>query len=115
MALKARRAAKVTLSLHAEATGPHMPTDFVGLSYETQQLVDTNFFSGKNAGLIHAFKALSTNGVLRLGGNTGEFGYWRPTLNSPEPEHPKTRVVEGEPKPDFYPVTEEAILNLAGF
>lgn len=108
-------AARVTLTLPAEATGPHMPADFVGLSYEVQQLVDTKFFSGKNAGLIHAFKELSTKGVLRLGGNTGEFGYWRPTLSSPEPEHPKTRVVEGEPKPDFYPVTEEAILNLAAF
>ena len=108
-------AARVTLTLPAEATGPHMPSDFVGLSYEVQQLVDTKFFSGKNAGLIRAFQELSANGVLRLGGNTGEFGYWRPTLSSPEPEHPKTRVVEGEPKPNFYPVTEEAIFNLAAF
>ncbi len=107
--------ARVTLTLPREATGAHMPADFVGLSYEVQQLVDTAFFSGKNAGLIRAFKELSANGVLRLGGNTGEFGYWRPTPSSPEPVHPKTRVVEGEPKPDFYPVTQEAILNLAAF
>jgi len=107
--------ARVALTLPSEATGPRMPHDFVGLSYEVQQLVDTAFFSSKNAGLIREFKALSANGVLRLGGNTGEFGYWKPKPSSPVPEHPKTRVVEGEPKPDFYPVTEEAILNLAGF
>ncbi len=108
-------AATVTLTLPAEATGPHMPKDFVGLSYEVEQLVDTAFFSSKNAGLIQAFKELSANGVLRLGGNTGEFGYWKPTPSSPEPIHPKTRIVEGEPKPDFYPVTEDAIVNLAAF
>ncbi len=75
-----------------------MPADFVGLSYEVQQLADPNFFSPHNTGLIREFKALSTNGVLRLGGNTSEFAYWRPALSSPEPEHPKTREVIGEPK-----------------
>ena len=52
--------AQVTLTLPAEATGPHMPADFVGLSYEVQQLVDPAFFSLKNTGLIREFKALST-------------------------------------------------------
>src|SRR5579859_1079669 len=101
--------AQVTLTLPKEATGPHMPADFVGLSYEVQQLTDPNFFSLKNTGLIREFKALSTHGVLRLGGNTSEFAYWRPTLSSPEPEHPKTREVVGEPKAEYYPVTEEAV------
>ena len=108
-------AAQVSLTLPVEATGPHMPPDFVGLSYEVQQLADPTFFSPKNAGLIREFKALSSRGVLRLGGNTSEFAYWRPTLSSPEPEHPKTREVIGEPKPEYYPVTEEAVRNLAAF
>jgi hypothetical protein len=106
---------QVTLTLPAHATGPHMPVDFFGLSYEVQQLVDPSFFSLKNRGLIHAFKSLSANGVLRLGGNTSEFAYWRPTLRAPEPEHPKTREVVGEPKSQYYPVTEEAVRNLAAF
>src|ERR1700756_2656602 len=59
----------VTLKLPNEATGAHMPADFVGLSYEVQQLVDSTFFSGSNAGLIRQFKALAPQGVLRLGGN----------------------------------------------
>jgi hypothetical protein len=107
--------APVTLTLPAEAAGPHMPVDFVGLSYEVQQLADPGFFSVKNAGLVREFKALSAHGVLRLGGNTSEFAYWRPTPASPEPEHPKTREVVGEPKPQYYAVTEEAVRNLAGF
>jgi hypothetical protein len=107
--------AQVTLTLPAEATGPHMPADFIGLSYEVQQLTDPDFFSLKNTGLIRECKALATHGVLRLGGNTSEFAYWLPTLSSPEPEHPKTREVVGEPKPEYYSVTEEAVRNLAAF
>ena len=113
--LTAKANAKATLSLPAEATGPHMPSDFVGLSYEVQQLVDPEFFSPKNAGLIREFKALSSHGVLRLGGNTSEFAYWQPTASSPEPEHPKTREVVGEPKAQYYAVREDAVRNLAAF
>jgi hypothetical protein len=107
--------AQVTLKLPAEATGPHMPADFIGLSYEVQQLADPGFFSASNTGLIRAFKALAPRGVLRLGGNTSEFAWWKPTPNSPEPEPPQTRVIEGEPKAQFYAVTPEAVRNLAGF
>lgn len=107
--------AQVSLELPAEATGPHMPGDFVGLSYEVQQLADPAFFSAANTGLIRQCKALSSRGVLRLGGNTSEFEWWKATAASPEPEHPQTRTVEGEPKPQYYAVTPEAIRNLAGF
>lgn len=105
----------VTLAIPAEATGAQMPADFVGLSYEVQQLVDPSFFSASNAGLVEQFRALSSNGALRLGGNTSEFAYWRATPDSPEPEHPKTREVVGEPKPEYYAVTGEAVHNLAAF
>ncbi len=92
-----------------------MPADFVGLSYEVQQLADPSFFAANNAGLIRQFKALASRGVLRLGGNTSEFGWWKATPGSVEPEHPQTRVVEGEPKPQYYAVTPEAVRNLADF
>ena len=107
--------AQVTLTLPAEATGPHMPGDFAGLSYEVQQLADPSFFSVKNTGLIREFKALSPHGVLRLGGNTSEFEWWKPAPDAPEPKHPETRVVVGEPKPAYYAVTAEAVRNLAAF
>jgi hypothetical protein len=107
--------AQVSLKIPSEANGPHVPDDFVGLSYEVQQLVDPSFFSPGNAGLVRAFKELTSNGVLRLGGNTSEFEWWKAAANSPEPVHPQTRVVEGEPKPQYYAVTAEAVQNLAGF
>lgn len=103
------------LSFPSKATGPQMPEDFVGLSYEVQQLTDPTFFSTKNTGLIEQFRALSPHGVLRLGGNTSEFGWFKASPNSPEPKHPETHVVVGEPKPLYYPVTADAIRNLDGF
>lgn len=106
---------RIALSIPKEATGPRMPIDFVGLSYEVQQLADPSFFSGRNSGLIREFKALSSTGVLRLGGNTSEFAYWKPTPGSPEPEHPHIREVTGEPKAQYYAVTVEAVRNLADF
>ncbi len=107
--------AQATLTVPAVADGPHMPLDFVGLSYEVRQLTDPSFFSAENTGLIRAFREVSTHGVLRLGGNTGEFGYWKPTADSPEPAHPAVREVVGEPKAEYYPVTSEAVRNLAAF
>jgi hypothetical protein len=106
---------RVVLSIPRDATGPHVPIDFVGLSYEVQQLADPTFFSAQNSGLIREFKALSSTGVLRLGGNTSEFAYWKPKPDSPEPEHPQVREVVGEPKAQYYAVTAEAVRNLAEF
>lgn len=112
---QSRAGAQVTLRIPAEATGPHMPADFVGLSCEVQQLTDPSFFAAGNIGLISQFKALAPSGVLRLGGNTSEFAWWKPAPESLEPQHPQTREVEGEPKAQYYAVTAEAVRNLAGF
>jgi hypothetical protein len=38
-----------------------MPDDYIGLSYEVQQLVDPSFVSVENARLIREFKALSAH------------------------------------------------------
>src|SRR5271156_3923151 len=115
--LHAQGPSKVRLALNIpkDAIGPHMPIDFVGLSYEVQQLADPSFFSAQNSGLIREFKALSSTGVLRLGGNTSEFAYWKPKPDSPEPEHPQVREVVGEPKARYYAVTPEAVRNLTEF
>jgi hypothetical protein len=83
-----RTGSQVTLKISTEATGPHMPADFVGLSYEVQQLTDPTFFAASNLGLVRQFKALAPHGVLRLGGNTSEFAWWKAAPGSPEPEHP---------------------------
>src|ERR1035441_10357626 len=52
-----------TLKLHLDQPGPVVPRDYVGLSYETQQLSDPGFFSAANSGLIAQFRALAPHGV----------------------------------------------------
>jgi Glycosyl hydrolase family 79, N-terminal domain len=53
-----------------------MPLDFTGLSYETGQLYNPNFFSPQNTALIAAFRGLSNHGVLRLGGHLSNITPW---------------------------------------
>src|SRR5258707_6316408 len=52
--VQAQGKVKVALSIPREAKGPHMPRDFVGLSYQVQQLTDASCFSSHDSGLIRA-------------------------------------------------------------
>jgi hypothetical protein len=113
--------AAATLTLHPEKPGPTVPINFVGVSYETQQLSDSSFFSPLNTGLIEQFRALTPHGVLRLGGNTSDVGWWKPTPSSKQPPLPP-KVVIVPLRPDerpfqqlAYAVTPEAVRNLRSF
>jgi hypothetical protein len=105
-----------TLNLDTAHPGPTIPTNFVGLSYETQQLSDPAFFSAANAGLIAQFRALTPHGVLRLGGNTSDYGFWKPTPASTMPPRAARPYKVGDPPPDTsYAVTPQAVHNLKAF
>ena len=115
------KSATVTLTLHPDKPGPTIPENFVGLSYETQQLSDPDFFSAKNTGLVAQFRALAPHGVLRIGGNTSDVGWWKPTPASKQPPLP-AKVVIVPLRPDerpfqelAYAVTPEAVRNLRAF
>jgi len=119
-ALAQAAAAPSTLTLHSDQPGPTLPANYIGLSYEIEQLSDPSFFSPANTGLISQFRALSTNGVLRLGGNTSDVGWWKPTPDSKQPPLPPNVVLQtpkGEKSPmDLaYAVTPEAVRNLRAF
>ncbi len=112
--------APATLALHSDQSGPTLPANYIGLSYEIEQLSDPTFFSTSNTGLVEQFRALSPNGVLRLGGNTSDVGWWKPTPDSPRPPLPANVVLQtpkGEKSPmDLaYAVTPEAVRNLRAF
>ena len=105
-----------TLKLHPSETGPRIPDNFIGLSYETNELTNPTFFSPDNTGLIEQFRTLSTNGVLRIGGNTSDIGYWKPTPSTPPPNIQVRNMGVGEPNSALqYSITPEAIHNLRGF
>lgn len=113
--LIAQNSAPVTLSIADKKALAQVPKDFVGLSYEVQQLTDPSFFSPANAGLVREFRMLSRNGVLRLGGNTSEFAWFKASANAEPPKIRKIETVVGHSVAEQYPVTTEAVRNLAAF
>ncbi|MGB6545855.1 MAG: glycosyl hydrolase family 79 C-terminal domain-containing protein [Candidatus Acidiferrales bacterium] len=106
-----------TLRLHTEKVLANMPDDFVGLSYESSQLGEPDFFSPKNTSLIALFKLLSPNGVLRLGGNSSEFTWWKADASAQEPtlQHPPGTTDANWMPHVLVPITPAAIDNLADF
>ena len=69
---------EVTLTLaQPDKAWPAMPEDFVGLSYESGQLYDPDFFSPENVPLVEAFRQLNDRGVLRLGGHLSNITAWQ--------------------------------------
>lgn len=71
-------AASLRLTLRPDRLGNKIPGDFTGLSYESAQLGNPNFFSGENTELAGFMRTLGASGVLRIGGNTSEYCYWTP-------------------------------------
>lgn len=118
--LRAFAQSPAKLILHDDKPGAVVPEDFIGLSYEIQQLSDPTFFAPSNHGLIAQFRALAPHGVLRLGGNTSDVGWWKPTPNATQPPLPANVILQtppGEKSPMAlsYAVTPEAVRNLRGF
>ncbi len=69
-------AASVRLIIRPDRLGNKIGDDFTGLSYESAQLGNPNFFCGENSELAGFMRRLGTSGVLRIGGNTSEYCYW---------------------------------------
>ena len=109
-------AAGATLRL-GSTPGAAVPESFVGLSYENMQLEDPSFFSPANTSLVQQFKAIAPRGVLRLGGNTSEFSWWKATPGMTAPERrASTAKSTGEPTLEtVFAITPQAIDNLDGF
>src|SRR5580704_2635249 len=70
--------ASLRLTLRPDRLGNKINDDFTGLSYESAQLGNPNFFSGDNKDLAGFIRRLGASGVLRIGGNTSEYCYWTP-------------------------------------
>ena len=80
-------ATKFRLSLGSAATRA-VPVDYLGFSCETAQLADPTYFAADNRELVSLFKALTPEGILRLGGNSSEFCWWKAGAADQPPELP---------------------------
>jgi len=107
--------ASVRLGFGAAKQG--VPQDFVGLSYETQQLADASFFAPSNTRLASFFRTLSRHGVLRLGGNTSINSWFQATPKAKAPAQRKNHASETGVTSDKlqYAITPEALKNLRSF
>lgn len=86
--------ASIRLNLHPDRLGNKIGLDFTGLSYESAQLGNPDFFSAENTELAGFIRTLGASGVLRIGGNTSEYCYWTPNpekqTNLPNEESMRT-------------------------
>lgn len=66
---------QASASLTIGTVQPHstIPRGFVGLSYESAQLANPQFFSANNRALIQIFRELAPHGNLRIGGGSSEY------------------------------------------
>lgn len=105
------------LTFGSKASNKPVPEDFVGLSYENMQLEDPSFFSAANRSLVEEFRKITPHGVLRLGGNTSEFSWWKANATDVEPKRAESPWKStGEPtSATTFAITPEAIDNLDGF
>lgn len=107
----------VTISIDSSKHLATVPADFTGLSYESAQLGHPEFLSAENKALIGLFRTLGKQGVLRIGGNTGEYTTW--SSNDADAENNHTPLAMG---PDAGTaaktasiITPRAIRNLREF
>jgi hypothetical protein len=76
---------RLTLGIPANRA---VPVDYLGFSCETSQLADPTYFAPDNRELVSLFKTLAPAGVLRLGGNSSEFCWWKTSATGQPPELP---------------------------
>ncbi|MGD1946801.1 MAG: glycosyl hydrolase family 79 C-terminal domain-containing protein [Croceivirga sp.] len=106
-----------SVKIDYSAKGPVMPDNFMGFSYELAQLMNPKFFSPENTELVSLFKALSPNGVLRLGGNSSESCWLKVDENTTAPKMRSVDTKDEEhwmPR-DLFMLPASSIISLAGF
>ena len=106
---------QATLTVDSSSTLATVPADFIGLSYESAQLANPDFFAASNTALIALFRQLSQDGVLRIGGGTSDFTRFTtkepagpPPFDAVGPDTSKNIKIET-------PVTPKSLKNLRAF
>ena len=93
-----------------------MPLNYAGFSYEKIELADPKFFSASDHNLVAIFRALTPQGVLRIGGNSSEYCWWNSSTKQTPPPAPKYAHSSSNWMPHSYTaIHPEAVNNLTGF
>jgi hypothetical protein len=98
------------------AAAKAVPSDYLGFSYESTELADPAFFAADNSELVSLFKTLAPEGILRLGGNSSEFCWWKAKEADRPPELPASaRRADNWMPHSFTAIEPPAIDHLAEF
>ena len=62
----------VKIQIEPQVVVARIAPDFIGFGYETSALAQTNYFGGDNTALIQLYRNLTTNGLIRIGGNISD-------------------------------------------
>jgi hypothetical protein len=108
--------APARLTVHLDRPLNAVPRDFTGFSVETVQLADPSFYHADNTSLIALHRRLTPEGVLRIGGNSSEFCWWKGGPDAgPPPPPPGLGQADNWMPQHFNPITPAAVDNLRGF
>jgi hypothetical protein len=79
-------------------------------------LADPTYFAADNHELVALFKSLAPRGILRLGGNSSEFCWWKTKEADRPPELPASARIENNWMPHVFTAIEpQAVDRLADF
>lgn len=62
----------VKIQVDPQTVVSRISPDFIGFGYESSAVAQTNYFSATNASLIQLYRNLTTNGLIRVGGNVSD-------------------------------------------
>ena len=66
---------QVNVTAILEDTSSTIPSNFVGLSLETQDVIADTIYTESNTSLQNLVKLLGSNGILRVGGTSQDTGH----------------------------------------
>ncbi|MGA2889520.1 MAG: hypothetical protein ABSE51_15840 [Terracidiphilus sp.] len=104
-----------TMTVNGSTKLAIIPLDYTGLSYESAQLANPEFFAAGNEALIALFRGLGQQGVLRLGGGTSEFTAFTTHEQTGPPSFDAVGPDTSKNVKSDTPVTPKSLRNLSAF
>jgi hypothetical protein len=81
------------LTVDPERVFGTIPPDFIGLGYEISSIAKVGLLSGRNRAYVQWVRALGTQGVIRVGGNTSDYSTFSPEGQAASAPQPQATVV----------------------
>jgi hypothetical protein len=88
----AAEGANVNVFISPQRVLGSVPPDFVGLGYEASSVARPDLLSASNRAYVYLVRNLSSQGIIRIGGDTSDFSLWSP--GGPANSQPRNSVID---------------------